>query len=213
MSSTLIIHHRDNRPWRRKRSFVISIPPQFNSKWFGTLRVRSANEPIPTCTYDKAARLSLLLSCFLHSDFKSNKARDLHRQHYIHGDTRNPTDVVRQASSLSLRPATSHQDRSHLAAGRASFDTHTIDKRPPIRPHTSMSDCKSCRHRRLSVVTVFSCLDRPSLHPSASKLSFHSHLDSLNERYDHGSNGYKRGSIGWSDALSKDRLVLCLYRS
>ena len=179
------------------------------------------------CTYYKAEFLSSLPLGFSHSDFKSNTARDQHRQHYINGDAQNSTDVVRQASSHMrdtrgtsarspvlherssvltngytssppLRPATSQQDRSHLAAGRASFDTHTIDRRPPVRrPHTSMSDCESCRHS-LSVecpCMVFFRVDRAPLHPSASKLSFHSHLDSLNERYDYGSKGYKRGSI------------------
>ena len=38
-----------------------------------------------------------------------------------------------------IRPSTSSQENRH-AAGRSSYDTHILDRRPPSRPHTSVNN-------------------------------------------------------------------------
>jgi hypothetical protein len=94
-----------------------------------------------------------LFEHFFYRNFKSNTARDIHRKHYTNGDSNIIPKTTKQENRGTgthtfsvnendiIRPSTSFQETRH-AAGRSSYDTHIFDKRPPVRPHTSMNDCK-----------------------------------------------------------------------
>ncbi|CAF0856407.1 unnamed protein product [Rotaria sordida] len=82
-----------------------------------------------------------------------------------------------------IRPSTSFQERRH-AAGQSSYDTHIFDKRLPIRPHTSMSDCHSCHGNRYKdKITDNNNENYQQEYTPASKTSFQAHLNRLDERF------------------------------
>ncbi|CAF1629870.1 unnamed protein product [Adineta ricciae] len=140
-------------------------------------------------------------------EFKSNTARELHRKHYMNDDSNvirkvrsSKTQENRSTNTHSpladdysssqtneraaqdekyIRPSTSSQEQRH-AAGRSSYDTHILNRRPPSRPHTSVNNYRSYK----SEATDYNNNDTYN-HDSTPKsnCSFENHLNRLDERF------------------------------